>query len=487
VERFDLSGLKVSLVYPPYGAVKNEPGIRAVKENYGVFPSLSLLYVAGCLEQHGVEVQVIDIMAEGLSLDETVDRLQRFGPDYVGYTVTTYLFHQTMSWVKAIKKKVDVPVIAGGVHMGMYPLQTMVHDELDYGVTGEAEMTLPHLLDALRHGGDLDKLKGLIWRTSDRTPVYNGDAPLLSNISDAPWPARHLIDNSLYYSFISKYKNFSALMTSRGCPYRCIFCEQGGLKFRPRTPTDVVDEIELAVKEHGVREFDFFDSAFTIQKQRVIDICAEIDRRDLDIIWAARTRVDCVSSEMLQWMARAGCVRVYYGLESGNRNILRTLKKATDLDQAKRTIHETKDAGIDCFGYFMVGNPGETPSTVRQTIRWSLELPLTYAQFSKVTPMPGTELYKLYLEEFGEDYWERYIADEDYDAWMPRPGCSMTEAEVQAWTQLAYVRFYYRPMFAAKTIARMKSWHEIRRSVSTAWQMLIQRPEGGHYQDMDLS
>jgi anaerobic magnesium-protoporphyrin IX monomethyl ester cyclase len=485
MERFDLRGTKVSLVYPPYGAIKNEPGIKAVKENYGVFPSLSLLYVAGCLEQHGVEVQFIDVNAENLTLEETVQRLQAFGPDYIGYTITTYLFYQTLSWVKAIKEKVDVPVIVGGVHMGMYPRESMSHTCLDYGVTGEAEMTLPFLLDALRRKGDLSGIKGLVYREGDEV-LYTGNAPTLANISDAARPARHLQDNSLYYSFISKYKNFSCLMTSRGCPYRCIFCEQGGLKFRPRTPVDVVDEMEQGLRDHGIREYDFFDSAFTIQKDRVIEICKEIDRRSLDVIWAARTRVDCVSKEMLQWMTRAGCVRIYYGLESGNREILRTLLKAADLEQAKRTVQETKDAGIDVFGYFMVGNPGETEHTVRQTIRYAIELDCDYAQFSKVTPMPGTALYDMYVKEYGEDYWRNYILDESYDSYIPRPGCDLSEERIQALTQLAYVRFYYRPMFAAKAIGNMKSWHEVRRSVSTAWQMVAQKPEG-QFQEMDLS
>jgi anaerobic magnesium-protoporphyrin IX monomethyl ester cyclase len=485
MERFDLRGTKVSLVYPPYGAIKNEPGIKAVKENYGVFPSLSLLYVAGCLEQHGVEVQFIDVNAENLTLEETVQRLQAFGPDYIGYTITTYLFYQTLSWVKAIKEKVGVPVIVGGVHMGMYPRESMTHPCLDYGVTGEAEMTLPYLLDALRNKGDLSGIKGLVYREGDEV-VYTGNAPTLANISDAARPARHLQDNSLYYSFISKYKNFSCLMTSRGCPYRCIFCEQGGLKFRPRTPIDVVDEMEQGYRDHGIREYDFFDSAFTIQKERVIEICREIDKRGLDVIWAARTRVDCVSREMLDWMSKAGCVRIYYGLESGNREILRTLLKAADLEQAKRTVQETKEAGIDVFGYFMVGNPGETEHTVRQTIRYAIELDCDYAQFSKVTPMPGTALYDMYVKEYGEDYWRKYILDESYDSYIPRPGCDLSEEKIQELTQLAYVRFYYRPMFAAKAIGNMKSWHEVRRSVSTAWQMVAQKPEG-QFQEMDLS
>ena len=487
MEKLNLQGLKVSLVYPPYGAIKNEPGIKAVKENYGVFPSLSLLYVAGCLQDNGAEVQFIDVNAENLSVDETVERLRTFGPDYIGYTITTYLFYQTLSWVKELKSHVDVPTIVGGVHMGMYPIESMSHSCLDYGVTGEAESTLPFLLQALMKGEtDLRGIKGVVWRDQGGEVVYNGDAPTLANISDCSWPARELQDNSLYYSFISKYKNFSCLMTSRGCPYRCIFCEQGGLKFRPRSPNDVVDEIELAYKEHGVREFDFFDSAFTIQKPRVIEICQELVRRKIEVVWAARTRVDCISTEMLEWMARAGCSRIYYGLESGNREILKTLLKAADLEQAKQTVADTKSAGIDVFGYFMMGNPGENASTARQTIRYALDLDLDYAQFSKVTPMPGTQLYDMFLEEFGEDYWRNYILDENYDSYIPRPGCSMTEEEIQSLTQLAYVRFYYRPKFAMKTLGRMRSWHEFRRSASTAWQMVAQKPEG-QYQEMDLS
>jgi radical SAM superfamily enzyme YgiQ (UPF0313 family) len=481
-----LSGLKVSLVYPPYGAIKNEPGIRAVKENYGVFPSLSLLYVAGCLEAQGVEVQFIDVNAEQLTLDETVARLRAFGPDYVGYTVTTYLFYQTLSWVKAIREQVEVPVIVGGVHMGIYPKETMSHTCLDYGVTGEAEQSLPQLLTALLHKRPLDDVRGIVYRRPDGQVVQTASPPLLADASQAAWPARHLIDNSLYYSFISKYKNFSCLMTSRGCPYRCIFCEQGGLKFRPRSPKDVVDEIETGMTEFGIREYDFFDSAFTIHKPRVIDICQEIVRRKLDVVWAARTRVDCISEEMLTWMKRAGCARIYYGLESGNREVLRTLLKAADLEQAKETVALTRRSGIDVFGYFMMGNPGENAATVRQTIRYALDLDLDYAQFSKTTPMPGTALYSMYLKEFGDDYWRHYIQDESYEAFMPRPGCSLTEEEIQRLTQLAYVRFYYRPSYVLRALGRLKSWDEFRRSASTAWQMVAQRPEGRH-QEMDLS
>ena len=460
-------GVKVALVYPPYGPVRNEPGIKTVKENYGIFPSLSLLYVAGILERAGCEVLFIDAHAEGLTLEETVTRLKTFGPDYVGYTITTYLFFQTMDWIKAIRAQIDAPTIVGAFTS---PSTRVISTTLDYAVTGEAEVALPAMLDALVRGGDLSQVKGIAYRQPDGGIVVTPKAPDC-DVNEAPFPARHLIDNSLYYSFISKYKNFSCFITSRGCPYKCIFCEQGSKPFRARSPKNVVDELELSNREFGIREFDFFDSSFTIRKDRVIAICDEIKRRKLDIVWAARTRVDCITDDVLKAMRSAGCTRIYYGIESGNREILATLKKSTSLEMYHDVIARTRANGIHTFGYFMVGNPYETEATIRQTIRLALSLDLDYAQFSKVTPMPATEMYTLLLKETGRDYWrEHIVAGVDDD--IPRPLCDMTDEEIQRWTRLAYLRFYYRPQYVARALSRLKSMDEFKRSAETAIQML---------------
>jgi radical SAM superfamily enzyme YgiQ (UPF0313 family) len=225
------------------------------------------------------------------------------------------------------------------------------------------------------------------------------------------------------------------------------------------------------VKEQGIRELDFFDSSFTIRKDRVIAICEEIQRRKLDIIWAARTRVDCISDDVLSAMQRAGCTRIYYGIESGNREVLATLKKSTSLEMYRDVVSRTKKHGIHTFGYFMVGNPYETDATVRQTIRLALSLDLDYAQFSKVTPMPATEMYTLLVKETGRDYWQEHI-EQGIDEDIPRPLCNMTDEEIQRWTRLAYLRFYYRPKYMARALGRMKSPEEFTRSVRTAWAML---------------
>ncbi len=469
-----LGGLKVALVYPPYGPVRNEPGIKAVKENYGIFPSLSLLYVAGILESAGCEVLFIDAHAEGLTLEQTVARLRAFGPAYVGYTLTTYLFFQSMSWIQAIRKELDAPVIVGGVHLSIYPRETLAYEGVDYAVTGEAERALPELLDALVSGRDLSGVRGVAFKRPDGRVVVTPTAADV-DVDQAPFPARHLIDNTRYYSFISQLRNFTCFITSRGCPYKCIFCEQGSKPFRGRSPDNVVDELELCRKEFGIRELDFFDSSFTIKKDRVIAICDEIVRRGLDISWAARTRVDCINDDVLAAMRRAGCNRIYYGIESGNREILATLKKSTRLEMYHDVIARTRKHGINTFGYFMVGNPYEDEATVRQTIRLALELDLDYAQFSKVTPMPATELYTLLLQETGRDYWREHIVA-GVDEPIPRPHCDMSDADIQRLTRLAYLRFYYRPRYILRALGRLKSGDELARSVRTAWQMLAERP-----------
>ncbi len=485
-----LAGLRVALVYPPYGPVKNEPGIKAVKENYGIFPSLSLLYVAGILEAAGCEVMLLDAHAEELDLDRTVERLDAFDPAYIGYTITTYLFFQTLDWIKAIREKIPVPTIVGGVHLSIYPKETLTHAAIDYAVTGEAEISLPELMEALVNGRDLRGVRGIAYRDGG-VPVQEGGEVVVTPhsetcaVDEAPFPARHLIDNSLYYSFISKYRNFTCFLTSRGCPYKCIFCEQGSKAFRARSPMNVVDELELCVNEFGVRELDFFDSSFTIRKKRVIEICEEINRRNLDIVWAARTRVDCIGKDVLEAMKRAGCTRIYYGIESGNREILKVLKKSTSMEVIRRVVQDTQNAGIDTFGYFMVGNPYDSPATVRQTIRLAIDLDFDYAQFSKVTPMPATEMYTMMMEETGVDYWREFVL-EPHDRLVPRPRCNMTDAEIQRWARLGYLRFYYRPSMIKRQLKNVKSWDELKRSIQTAWQMVKQTDLGEDSTGMEV-
>jgi len=370
-----------------------------------------------------------------------------------------------------VREAVGAPTLLGGVHMGIYPEETFSHRAIDFGCTGEAEMVLPEFLETLNRGGDLASVKGVIWRDGDQV-VVNEFPDLLYDVDNVPFPARNHLPNDRYYSFISQFRNFTPLITSRGCPFRCIFCEQGGLPFRGRKPENVVDEIEECYHVYKVREFDFFDSSFTVDKKRVVRICEEINRRGIHVAWAIRSRVDLVDEEMLVALRNAGCKRIYYGIESSSPKILETLRKKTNLEQIREVMFLTRKHKIDTFGYFMVGSPGETPETIQDSIRFAIDLKLDYAQFSKVTPMPATELYRMLLNEGQPDYWRKYILDPGNEIFVPRPGCDLSEEEIQQWTRRAYIRFYFRPRYIVKALLRLKSRHELKRSVRTAWSML---------------
>ncbi len=465
---------KISFVYPPYGVVKNEPGIKVVKENYGMFPSLSLAYVASVAEHSGRQIQFIDANALHLSKDQVVGRIKAFGPDLVAYTITTYLFHQTLSWIRDIKAATGIPTVVGGVHVGIYPKETLHHEAIDYGVLCEAEEIFPKFLDALSEDDDLSKVPGIVYRDPSGEIVQTENASLFMDVDNAPFPARHHLPNEEYFSFISKFKNFTALLTSRGCPFRCIFCEQGGLTFRPRSPGNICDEIQQCYDAYHIREFDFFDSSFTTDKKRVIKICEEIINRKQKILWAIRSRVDLVNEEMLKALFEAGCRRIYYGIESGDEQILETLNKKVSLDTVRDVMIKTRKSGIDTFGYFMVGSPGETSETVKKSIKLSLELDLDYAQFSKVTPMPATRLYEMLMEEKGVDYWRDATLAGGEAPLLPRPQCDMSDEEIQFWTRKAYLKFYFRPKYIFRALLRIKSWHELVRSVYTAVSMFWQ-------------
>lgn len=462
---------KVAFVYPPYGAIDNEPGLRVVKENYGVFPSLSLLYVAGAADGAGHDCLFVDLNANPEPMSETLERLRKFNPDYICYTLTTYQFKENMDFAAELKKAFPCPVLVGGVHMGIYAEESMSHDVFDVGFIGEVEISLPLFLEC--DVMDLDafeQVPGIIYK-KDGNYKRTRPAPQLQNVDYAHYPARHLVDNSRYASFITKYKNFTCFISSRGCPFKCIFCEQGELKFRGRSAQNVVEELLECHEKHGIREFDMFDSSFTINKQRVIEVCKAIIDAGLKVHWAVRSRVDCVNEEVLYWLSKAGCNRVYYGIESGNACILKTLKKDTNFDRMRNTIATTKKMGIDTFGYFMVGSPGETPETVRQTIDFAKTLDLDYAQFSKVTPMPATQLYAMYMREFNEDYWKEYIKHPTEQIAIPRPGCNMTDDEIQRLCHKAYMEFYYRPSYVIRALMRVKSAEELFRSLKVAFEM----------------
>jgi radical SAM superfamily enzyme YgiQ (UPF0313 family) len=250
-----------------------------------------------------------------------------------------------------------------------------------------------------------------------------------------------------------------AMLTSRGCQYKCVFCSKSvfGSRLRFQSPERIVGEIRYLKERFKVREIAFYDDTFTIKKERTLRLCKEL--KDLDILWSCETRVNLVTKDLLMEMKKAGCYMIAYGIESGNQNILNNLRKGITLNQIKHAIEATHEVGIQSIGYFMIGSPGETPQTIRETIDLARTLPLDFAQFSLTVPFPGTELYNFYPSK----NW-------DYFVYASLKSCSMpvletevlSKEELLEWNARAYKEFYFRLSYIWKRFLSIRCLGDIK-------------------------
>lgn len=472
--------MKILLIDLPSHRVVNEPGLKQAVENFGVFPSISLLYVAGVLEKNGCDVFYFSLNAEYISREELISKIKHISPDIIGCTLYTSPYHSNMEWIRWLNNNFSCKIMVGGVHVGIFPEETLLYNkEIDYAIVGEGEVVLPEFINALNNNSDLKEVKGLVYRDDKGKVIFNGFPELLKNIDDAPFPARHLIDNSKFYNFISERKNYTVFNSSRGCPFGCIFCEVARTKWRGRSPKNIVDEFEQCYEQFNIREIDIFDSSFTINKERAIDICDEIKRRNLHkyVIWNIRSRVDTIDEEMLENLKDAGCYRIFYGIESGNPNILKILSKGADIERMKYIISYTKKIGISTFGYFLVGSPGENTDTYKDTLDLALKIPLDFCIFNIITPYPHTELYeKYYVIQTGRDFWKEYIKRDDLamDV-IQRPWTDLSREELLIMARQAMIKFYFRPIQIARLLKTVKSFDQAKRYVYAMVDMILKR------------
>jgi len=409
--------MKVLLIYPPDSYLAGEEYF--VNRN----PPLGLSYVAAVLEGAGHKVQVIDCVIEnwsqriwksdhyqvGLSWAELKRRIEQTKPDVVGisclFSCQFSNAQKTVSLVKEIDS--EIPVVIGGAHPSGNPTSVMVDKKVDFVIVGEGECSMLSLVDSFEKGSPLDVVDGLVYRENGMLKI-NPKKDFVRDLDKLPFPARHLFPMKKYLSLTSDHRMnglfakrvpFATMITSRGCPNRCIFCvihKVWGRFWRARSPRNVVDEIELLVHKYKIQEIHFQDDNLTMDKNRMKNICKEILNRRIDISWTTPNgvHINTLDENLLQIMKQAGCYRLYLGIESGNSHILNNVvNKGLSLKRVRGVVKLIKRLGMETVGFFVLGLPGETKDTMRDTIELAKSLDLDYAQFSIATPYPGTDLY----------------------------------------------------------------------------------------------
>ena len=380
----------VVLVYPYVNSDPNNSIFR--------FPPLGLGYLASYLRKNGFSVTIVD--ATFIGEEAAIQRVKESQPKIIGIYSMFTMKEATIRFAQALSGSCEV-IVAGGPMSTVDP--TSYLEYFDIVAVGEGEETLldlvnkkkfseiPGIVFREQYGRLLrsDEKGGKIVKTVARAP--------LENLDSIPLPSRDLFDNEGYLQYYKRRGSPTAtsIITSRGCPFACDFCSHPifGSSFRERSPGNIADEVEQALKLGYERVF-FQDDCFTLTKKRVIQFCDEVEKRGLRFGWECLSRVDNMDKEMALRMKEAGCVQVLFGLESGNERVLKIMNKSATPDQGRSAVEAAHEAGLKTGAFFIFGYPGDDDDSMLETLRFASYLPLDYIGFTLPYPIPGTPLYE---------------------------------------------------------------------------------------------
>jgi len=374
---------------------------------YMPFPFF-MAYATAVLEQRDAEVLLVDAIAEKLSDEEFYQRVETFSPDLVVLEVSTpSIITDERHW-KRVREMLgpEVKIALTGIHRLMQdPEWLLYHPEIDYVFVGEYEYTLRDLVDRLSRHQMPDGIDGLVHRDAVGAPTWTGVRPLIRNLDELPWPARHYLPMYDYRDEPGSIDRPSVqVWASRGCPYRCSFCAwpqimYGGFKYRTRSVVDVIDETEWLVRQWGFKSVYFDDDTFNIGKKRMLKFCREFESRQLGVPWAIMARIDGMDDEILEAMAHANLKALKYGVESADQSIVDKCGKRLDVVKVRQVVKQTHALGIKTHLTFMFGLPGETWDSAMSTLDLAMELMPESLQFTLATPFPGSKLYDQLVAE----------------------------------------------------------------------------------------
>ncbi|MDH5750216.1 MAG: B12-binding domain-containing radical SAM protein, partial [Rhodospirillales bacterium] len=373
-------------------------------------------------------------------------------------------------------------IVLGGPHVHLFPDETIKQPEVDFLIQGEGEIAFIDFLDKLDRPELWTTVPGIVFMDPTGKIHNKGIAPSTTDLDILGFPARHKLDTGLYTSLLGRADTITTMFTSRGCPFRCTFCDRPFSPvisgFRWRSAKHVADEMEECVRL-GISEAFIYDDTFSVRKDRVHDLCDEIINRGIKFKWDVRAHVNTVDLDLLKHMSEAGCDRIHYGVESGNDRMLRQIRKNTTVEKIKQAVTWTKQSGMEVLAYFIIGQQTETLSDIQDSIRLSRELNPNYAHFTVFCPYPGTQIYMEGLERgiIKEDVWRNFAEDPSAGFELPVWEENFTRAELREMLVKCYRGFYLRPGYVMRNVTRIRSLGEFKRKMRAGLSVLTMTPD----------
>jgi anaerobic magnesium-protoporphyrin IX monomethyl ester cyclase len=467
-------------------------------------PQLGLAYLGAVSEQRGDEVRVYDADVEDQPL---TDFLGEFRPHIVGITANTPQVKQAWRTAAAVKKILDVPVVLGGPHVSVVTedldFESLRQPPVDMVVRGEGEGTWIEICSRLDSflrdqpvfstaalmdpaAGLFSSILGLSYKTNDGELHRNEDGPVIADLDSLPWPAYHLFKMDRYTNLqpatdaVDGSRSFS-ILTSRGCPYRCSFCSQSimPIKWRARSPENVLAEWKHLVEQRGALEIGVLDDSANIRKPRlhqIADLLIDNKLNHVPWIFVNGIRANLADYDLLLRLKEAGLRRTAFGVETGDPDMIVRIDKHTDHNTIRQAFKNAKAVGIETIGFFIIGLPGDSRESMQRTIDFAIEVDPMIANFSMMTPYPGTRVYEEVKQSgrFLMKDWEDYVF---FDQKARYELGDLTAELVEEMYRRAYRQFYWRPRYVLRTVRRKDFWLNFGRNARLAWRTVIPRKE----------
>lgn len=455
------------LVYGCWCKGKRIGGIR--------FPPLPQIQVATVLKKTGYSVDVIDTSVHPAGMPRVDRVIKKY--DFLIILTSTMSVKEDAQHLAHFKKiNPNLKTIVFGAHPTFMPQQTLSLDGVDFIIRREPELIIKEFIEAYSRGdGAWRNVKGIGWKEGSTFHI-NEFHPFIENLDDIPIADRNFLPKKMdYFNPVVKRVPYTTMITSKGCPGRCIFCSSPpfyGKKYRLQSAERVLDEMEF-LRNKGYKEIFFRDETFTASRQRVEKICDGIIRKNIDITWICSARIATLDYKIMKLMKRAGCHMVRVGVETGVQQLLDNIKKDISLEQIKQTFHWAHKVGIDTHAHCMLGIPGESWETIEATIKFVKKIDPTIVTFGICTPYPGAPLFEMVKKNHPEirDGTQSNLSKLHTKAFFNQYFTNLSAGLLQRSVHRAYRKFYLRPIYFLKWLPRIKNLDELRRVIMAATQV----------------